>query len=167
MRKLLAAMLVLAVGSLAALMVACEIEEEEATVSTPEESSQARVGESRVSGDYILTVRSVADPYQPEGGFRQPEAGKRCVSVDVLIENGGGGGISLILTDFVLLDAENFVYESAFLSCAGPNELDMLTTVGAGEKTGGTVAFEVPEGSVIATVKYRIPREPDILVRVR
>ncbi len=173
--SVLRALLIVALG-LAVLAVACE--EEEVTIvstpaageeeeATPEETSEARVGDTVKSGDYILTVRSVTDPYQAEEGFRQPEAGKRCVLADVLIENGGGGGISLIMTDFVLLDEENFVYESSFVSCAGPNELDMLTTLGAGEKTAGTVAFEVPEGSTITTVKYRIPFEGDILVGVQ
>jgi hypothetical protein len=152
--------LLLALVMLAALIPACEEQGEE-----PQE--RFSVGQRIKSGDYILIVRAVTDPYQPEDVFDQPEAGKRCVLVDVLIENGGGAGVSLILTDFVLLDAENFVYESSFLSCTGANELDMLTTLGAGEKTAGTVGFEVPEGSRITTVKYRIPREPDILVEVQ
>jgi hypothetical protein len=152
--------LLLALVMLAPLVPACEEQEEE-----PRE--RFSIGDRIKSGDYILIVKSVTDPYQPEEVFDQPEAGKRCVLVDVVIENGGGGGISLILTDFVLVDAENFVYESSFLSCAGPNDLDMLASLGAGEKTAGTVAFEVPEGSNVTVVKYRIPQEPDILVQVR
>jgi hypothetical protein len=156
---LLAALLIASV-TLVALAPGCEEEEGE-----PQE--RFSVGQRIKSGDYILTVTSVTDPYQPEDVFEQAEAGKRCVLVDVVIENGGGGGISLIFTDFVLLDAENFVYESASFSCTGADEFDMSARLGAGEKTAGTVGFEVPAGSRITTVKYRIPREPDILVEVQ
>lgn len=111
------------------------------------------VGDSAKTGDLTVIVHSVTDPYVSTNEFFQPDPGKRLITVDVELLNGGDEdqsyssmlGVELQLADNTM----------ASLSVTGDNLPSLDGTVPAGGGLRGTVVFVAPEGTAWSTVRVK------------
>jgi len=100
-----------------------------------------------------VTITKISDPAPTEDQLFQPDAGYRCIALDITIENAGEretlGG------DFLLRARDGFEYEPEFLKCAGASELNLLLhSLTSGGKTSGVLAFHVPEAAEVEWLKF-------------
>lgn len=100
-----------------------------------------------------VTITKISDPAPTEDQLFQPDAGYRCIALDITIENAGTketlGG------DFLLRARDGFEYDPEFLKCAGASELNLLLqNLTSGGKTSGVLAFHVPEGAEVEWLKF-------------
>jgi hypothetical protein len=120
------------------------------------------LGDTDEVGGYSLTAMSVEDPAKP-GRLYDPVEGKKLIAVDVIIANVSGdkpaGTNPLSAT---LVDTEGFVYDPELGGVDG--QLDMVD-LNPGERIRGWIAFEVPEETVAASIRYEISGYPEILLQ--
>lgn len=100
-----------------------------------------------------VTITRISDPAPTDDQLFQPDAGYRCLALEIAIENAGEketlGG------DFLLRARDGFEYEPEFLKCAGASELNLLIQgLTSGGKTSGVLAFHVPEGAEVEWLKF-------------
>ena len=96
-----------------------------------------------------VTLNEIIDPWLSDT-FMQPDPGRRSVAFDVTIQHVDGGTQSVSAFDFMLSDAEDFLYNATF----GPDPILDSIDLGSGQKTRGWVAFEVNEGTPLKLLKY-------------
>jgi len=101
-----------------------------------------------------VTVTQLTDPWKPGSTGEQPSAGRRFVALEVTIENPSDSGkpTSVGSYGFKLTDSGNFAY-SPTASQAGPalpSELELAP----GEKTRGSIMFEVDAANEISSLTY-------------
>jgi len=101
---------------------------------------------------YLLSAITVEDPTTP-GMFYKPESGKKLAAVEIIVGNVSGEALSVNPLNATLLDSEGFTYQPEL---AGREGQIMTVDLSPGEKARGWIAFEVPEGATVASIKYAV-----------
>lgn len=108
------------------------------------------LGDAALNFGYALTAISVADPAEP-GIFYSSEAGKKLVSLEIILSNLSGETLSANPLNATLVDGEGFVYD---VELAGVDRQMNALSLSPGEQVRGWVGFQIPDGSVAASIKY-------------
>lgn len=160
MKRIVSAVLILAVALLAGCVEVVEPEKVEKTDGTPVESQQSddkdqtqeqeqekpkvetfKIGDSVKAGNLVFTVNSTRTDEGNE--FIKPAEGKIYYIVDVTVENTGDESeVVSSLMMFKLFDADGYNYSVTF----GPETKGSVDgEVAAGRKIRGELVFEIPE----------------------
>jgi hypothetical protein len=128
-----------------------EVQEQATSAPPPTLPPAAQfLGDTAYRSGYSLTAIGVEDPAKP-GVLYQPSTGQRLVAVDVVVGNVSGDPLSVNLLSAVLIDQDGFTYQPELGGRDG-----QLPTLDAfpGERARGWIAFEIPEGAVVTSLRY-------------
>ena len=109
------------------------------------------------SGDAIMTVtvNGVSDPWEDFEEFDAPSRGTRYVLLDVTVVNNAAGILSVSPNDFVAIDDQGFVLETAYASTdsIGLPRYDYID-LEAGAEQRGSIVFQVFADIPVAQIIY-------------
>jgi len=113
----------------------------------------AKLGDAVEVGGYSLTAVTVEDPAKP-GLIYQAKNGTRLVAVEIVVGNVSGEKLSVNPLYVILVDTEGFLYTAELAGRDGQiNTIDL----NSGEKVKGWVAFQVPDGTKLESIKFAPP----------
>jgi len=115
-------------------------------------SPEAGLGDVFEQYGYSLSATAVEDPTTP-GMLYEPKEGYKLVAVEIVVGNVSGETLSVNPLYATLVDSNGFVYQPELAGRDG--QLDIVD-LNAGEKAKGWVAFEVPENTTPASIKYLV-----------
>jgi hypothetical protein len=121
----------------------------------------ARLGEASEVGGYSLVALNVEDP-APATVLFQAQPGLRLVAVEIEVSNVSGDRLSVNILNSSLVDVDGFVYAPRLGAHTG--EL-LATDISTGQRVRGWVAFAIPEGSTMESVKYQLSVVSDVVLR--
>jgi hypothetical protein len=122
-----------------------------APTETPEPKIQY-LGDVVEEIGYILSAIAIEDPTTP-GILYSPEAGKKLIAVEIILGNVSEESLSVNPLYATLIDSEGYTYGAEL---AGRDNQIFSGQLSIGEKARGWVAFEIPEGSTPASIKYEV-----------
>lgn len=115
-------------------------------------AQQMYLGDAVVGKDVAVAAVAVEDPAAP-GLLYTAEEGKRLVAVEVVICNLSDDNVSVNPLNATLVDSEGFTYQPDLGAYSG-GQIPTVDLSHAGEKVRGWIAFQVPEASQLASIKY-------------
>jgi hypothetical protein len=101
---------------------------------------------------YLLSAITVEDPTTPSM-FYEPKSGKKLIAVEIIVGNVSGESLGVNPLYATLVDSEGFTYQPEL---AGREGQIVTVDLSPGEKAKGWIAFEVPEGATVASIKYAV-----------
>jgi hypothetical protein len=110
---------------------------------------------------YSLSAANVEDPATP-GILYEAKEGMKLVAIEIVVGNISGEQISVNPLNATLLDNEGFSYKATL---GGRDEQIELVDLNPGEKVKGWIAFEIPNQTVPASIKYDISLFPEIVLK--
>lgn len=134
---------------------------EPTSTPTPEPPQEANLGDLFELDGYSLVALTVEDP-APPGLIYSPTEGTKLVAVEIVVGNVSGERITVNVLNATLLDVDGFTYVPEL---AGRDNQLILVDLEPGERVKGWAAFEVPEGTVPASVKYEASGFPEIVLQ--
>jgi hypothetical protein len=130
--------------------------EEPVPTNTPEPTKtpvpELYLGDTVENYGYALTGVSIQDPAIP-GMLYTPEEGTKLVAIEVIISNLSGDMLSVNPLNATLVDSEGFTYQTEL---GGVDEQISTLDLNIGEKVRGLIAFQVPESTISASIKYSV-----------
>jgi hypothetical protein len=120
--------------------------------SIPADAEEANLGDLIEQDGYSFIVLSLEDPAQP-GMLYTPEENTRLVAVEIIVGNVAGERVTVNPLNTTLLDAEGFTYQAEL---AGRDGQIATIDLEPGERVRGWVAFQVPDSSEPAALKYQM-----------
>ncbi len=106
-------------------------------------------------GDYTVKAVSVTDPAQGGNEFDTPDAGHHFVGVKFTLHATTSVSKEDSDLDALVVGTDGQVYTPSFHSLAAGTDFNNGDiTMSAGETLNGTVAFELPDGVKVASIKW-------------
>lgn len=118
-----------------------------------------KLGEATEANGISLSAVQVNDP-APAGVLYKAKDGTRLVSVEVVLGNTSAEKVGSNALYFFLVDSNGFVYAAEL---AGTDSQIDTIDLAKGEKVKGLIAFTVPAGAVVESIKYGPLFEPTVV----
>jgi hypothetical protein len=111
------------------------------------------LGDTVKGGGYALTVVQLEDPTTPSQ-FYEPTPGTKLVAVEIIVGNESGEEIGTNPLDATLVDNQGFLHTPEL---GGRHEGQLeLVDLAPGQRVQGWIAFEIPSGRTVASVKFEM-----------
>jgi hypothetical protein len=126
------------------------------TITAASLQTEAYLGDAVQKDGYVLTALRVSDPAEP-GLLSHPEAGKKFITVEVLIGNLSGRTLAINPLSAAIEDSAGYSYPAVLggiVDQLRPADLDQ------GEQVRGIIGFTIPDDSRPASVKYSMNSMP-------
>jgi len=133
--------------------VAAQPCEEPATPSATVATAAFASGAQIMVGGVTVTLNEIVDPYRSPDRFRQAEAGKRIVAIDVTLRSDRDEPYDWNKFRFRLQDRDGYQYQPTSIAYPGA-ALTSGTFAARGDTVRGWLAFEIPEGAAIRNLQY-------------
>jgi Domain of unknown function (DUF4352) len=100
-----------------------------------------------------VTIERIDDPAIPTAGEEKASTGKRYIAIQTAVENIGLSNIKAL--DPRLGTWDGHEYSPKVVPGVGASDLAFLKNLAIGDKTEGTIAFEVPDQAEVQWLRFR------------